>query len=161
MVKLCECGCGEPTRIAVKTQKDRGHVKGQPLRFINGHYVRVRPVTDQMRAKCSAANKGRPKSPEHRAKLSGENHHSWKGGRFVDGDGYVRILARGNPMAYADGYALEHRVVMSKHLGRPLTTEEVVHHVNEDKADNRIGNLMLFANDAEHTAHHESLRRAA
>lgn len=36
-VKLCECGCGQPTPIAPMTRKIRGHVKGQPMRFISGH----------------------------------------------------------------------------------------------------------------------------
>lgn len=36
-VKLCECGCGLPTPIATMTRKAKGHVKGQPVRFIAGH----------------------------------------------------------------------------------------------------------------------------
>ncbi len=43
-VKLCECGCGEPAPIATKTNKAKGHVKGHPTRFVNGHHSR-RPLT--------------------------------------------------------------------------------------------------------------------
>lgn len=39
-VKLCECGCCLPAPIATQTRKDRGHVKGQPMRFIAGHQRR-------------------------------------------------------------------------------------------------------------------------
>jgi len=34
---LCECGCGQKTKLANKTLKSRGWVKGQPLRFILNH----------------------------------------------------------------------------------------------------------------------------
>lgn len=37
-VKLCECGCGQPAPIATVTRRKRGEVKGQPLRFVRGHY---------------------------------------------------------------------------------------------------------------------------
>lgn len=44
---LCMCGCGQPTRPAVITRKDRGEVKGQPVRYVFGHYGRVPdPVLD-------------------------------------------------------------------------------------------------------------------
>jgi hypothetical protein len=42
-MKLCECGCGKPSPIASVTNKKRGWVKGQPLRFIQGHNGRLRP----------------------------------------------------------------------------------------------------------------------
>lgn len=34
----------------------------------------------------------------------------------------------------------EHRYIMEQYLGRKLEQDEVVHHVNEDKTDNRIEN---------------------
>jgi|SRR5271166_1894912 len=35
--KLCQCGCGEPTLIAKKTRSSIGHIKGEPIAYINGH----------------------------------------------------------------------------------------------------------------------------
>lgn len=42
-MKLCECGCGNPAPIASKTMTKRGWIKGEPVRFIQGHSGRMRP----------------------------------------------------------------------------------------------------------------------
>lgn len=40
-IKLCECGCGQPTNPARQTDYRLGYVKGEPMRFLKGHASRV------------------------------------------------------------------------------------------------------------------------
>jgi HNH endonuclease len=35
---LCECGCGQPAPLAPKTIKQQGYRKGEPQRYIRGHF---------------------------------------------------------------------------------------------------------------------------
>ena len=37
----CECGCGEDAPLSDRTDRGRGRIKGQPLRFVHGHNRRL------------------------------------------------------------------------------------------------------------------------
>jgi len=89
--------------------------------------------------------------------LNPENNPRWNNGRRTYNN-YYALLRKNHPNADHAGYVYEHRLVMEERLGRYLTKEEVVHHINENKKDNRIKNLMLFANDTLHKNYHKKLR---
>lgn len=83
----------------------------------------------------------------------------FKGGRIKDQHGYVCVLIYPDEPFYADlngrggggsrttgsKYVPEHRLVMSRALGRPVRGSETVHHKNGARDDNRIENLELWA----------------
>jgi len=76
-----------------------------------------------------------------------ENHPRWKGGKRITSK-YVEVRLRPDSPFYSmahRGYVYEHRLIMAQHLGRCLRKEEVVHHLNGIKTDNRLQNLGLVS----------------
>lgn len=83
------------------------------------------------------------------------NH--WKGGRIIDAQEYAHIWDPKNPMSDSKGYVKEHRLKMSQKVGRILTKEDVVHHINGIKDDNRIENLELMTHFQHKSLHSKTI----
>lgn len=104
----------------------------------------------------SCSKIGKRSSEQHKRNIAlskmGSKNPAYSGGKMTAG-GYRLILDRNHPNSNGAGYVMEHRLVMSKHIGRPLTKDEVVHHKNSDRSDNRIENLELMSK-SDHASHH-------
>ena len=92
-------------------------------------YSLIRQVL--LRQGCNMNKRGSPKKVDKRITKSG----------------YAMImLEHDDPyfcMINKCGVVMEHRYVMAKHLGRPLTRKETVHHIDGDRQSNVIENLQL------------------
>lgn len=69
----------------------------------------------------------------------------------------VKLLTRSNDYIFLrrnKKYIPRARVIMEQKLGRSLEQEEIVHHINGIKTDDRPENLQLFANKKEHDRFH-------
>lgn len=77
---------------------------------------------------------------------------SWIKKNKKDQDGYVLIFVPEHPKSFG-GWYYEHRLVIEKHLDRILEDWETVHHINENKKDNRLINLFLCTRPQHNKAH--------
>lgn len=107
-------------------------------------------------------SKGRKISEEERKmrsiSMSGAGNPRWLGGTRAKTDGYIEIYQPNHPYKNKGRNTVyEHRLVMEEHLGRYLLPHEIVHHINENKYDNRLENLLLLSN-AEHMKLHSALK---
>lgn len=90
----------------------------------------------------------------------GADHSQWRGGRSKDAKGYIKlninlIETQYQCMCDKSGWVLEHRYVMAKFLGRPLTKHDIIHHLDKDNTNNLIENLELTTRK-DHMRSHKS-----
>ena len=74
---------------------------------------------------------------------------------IVKQNGYRYRRAPHHPLAHADGYVAEHRMVLYD-AGRLPDPAAEVHHANHDKLDNRLENLLALPSGAHRREHASS-----
>lgn len=134
--------------VATRTS---GHYHSEALneaRRKNLEKARGTALTDEARRKMSEAAKR-----NHPRRNNGEF-----GTEIINHAGYVMVYMPEHPHSGKSGYIAKHTLVMEKHLGRYLTADETVHHINRIRSDNRIENLKLMTK-AEHMQLHAEERR--
>ena len=80
---------------------------------------------------------------------------SWNIKKIVSKGDYLYAIVPEHPKRTKNNYVLAHRVIVENFLGRLLNDDEVVHHINENKKDNRIENLQVLS-ASEHAKLHKS-----
>lgn len=172
----CHCGCGQKAPIATHTYTRLGILKGEPFRFINGHYALTRKVTDPGPnpsglcqcgcgertgiARWSSTEKGNVGGtpvrflPGHAQRLLRKTERIHR-----HTSGYILEYRPDHPHAQRDGFVYQHRLVMESMIGRLLLPEEVVHHIDGNEANNDPTNLELFADNRSHMQHHRETGR--
>jgi len=80
-------------------------------------------------------------------------------GVHITNDGYVKCKTPKGHLTRKGKWILEHRLVMEKKIGRCLTSEEKVHHKDENKRNNHEDNLKLCKNSKEHSKNHDPMQR--
>jgi hypothetical protein len=105
---------------------------------------------------------GRLRSALWREKVTngrrGPSNPGWRGGTTKDGNGYVLLYLPEHPQARR-GYVKRSRLVAEALLGRLLTSDDHVHHINKNITDDRPENLRVLSL-GEHLREHQPERSA-
>jgi len=92
-------------------------------------------------------------SKNRKGKCAGILNSNWKGGETKTTYGYILKKVHNHPFINKNGYIGRNRYVMEQHLGRYLAEDEVVHHINGIRDDDRIENLCLLTNSSHGKLH--------
>lgn len=74
-------------------------------------------------------------------------------GYTTNSAGYVFVKQPDHPNANSKGYIREHVLLMTEKIGRALKIGECVHHIDGNKSNNNIANLILML-DCDHRSLH-------
>jgi hypothetical protein len=81
----------------------------------------------------------------YKGNRKGPENPYWRGGKYKDHtSGYIWVYNPDHPSCTKKGYVLEHRLIVEKFIGRYLRTNEIIHHKNKIKDDNKLKNLEMI-----------------
>ena len=83
-----------------------------------------------------------PRNPRPSKQEKPKKIDTFHKGYTITWNGYKMVKCPNHPHCDGKGYIREHILVMEKYLGRYLTEDEVVHHIDENKANNVFTNLI-------------------
>lgn len=122
------CLCGCGKEV---NRKKHGSNKGEYYKYLQGH---------------SSIN------------FIGHKNPNWKGGKVKKGrEEYVLVYDRQNPLA-KKGYTYEHISVATKAFGKSLPGNAIIHHIDENRANNQNTNLVICQDSAYHNLLHQRMR---
>jgi hypothetical protein len=88
---------------------------------------------------------------------SHNNRRGRKKHKIINTQGYVMIFRPDHPRAHTNGYIFEHILVMEEYLNRALTKDEIIHHIDRNRQNNDISNLLIVTSQT-HPCVHASQR---
>lgn len=97
------------------------------------------------------------KTAERNKKNSGNKSPCWKGG-IRKSNGYIYIYAPNHHRANAwgSGYVKRCVLVAEKHFGKIIKSDEIIHHINGNRDDDRIENLAIMTRGQHTSLHHKN-----
>jgi hypothetical protein len=140
-------------------------VKGQPLRFINGHNSSIREYEqNKIEKECSYCGNtflvwpGRSETARF-CSIRCKTSHTNKGnartyGELTTQHGRLKIKLPDHPYCDSSGYVFYHRYVVEQHFGYFIDPKEYdVHHIDENKSNNELANLAVIRRSAHMRLH--------
>jgi hypothetical protein len=82
------------------------------------------------------------------------------GNTFINNNGYVEVwIGKHTKEDKVGGYYREHKLLKELQIGRLLNDNDIIHHVDGNKTNNSVDNLVVCAGHYEHRKLHGQLER--